>query len=342
MSIVTVGLDLAKHVFQVHGADEDGRAVSRRQLRRTDVETFFAALPPCVVGMEACASAHHWARRISVLGHEVRLIAPTRVKAYVQRGKKNDATDAAAIAEAVTRPHMAFVPVKTEAQQGVLMLHRTRDLLVRQRTMLINALRAHLAEFGIVAAQGSRKVAELIAGLDEAAVPELSRVALQQVAGQIADCNDRIEVLEREIVAWHKTDEASRNLATIPGIGPITASAIAASVPHPAAFKNGRHLAAWLGLVPRQNSSGGKDRLGGITKAGDRYIRRLLVIGATSVIRFARNKAPGKGEWLKKLLDRKPPRLASVALANKMARIAWSVLTRGEVYSDSFSASLPA
>ena len=224
MAIVTIGLDLAKTVFQVHGIDEHGKAVLRRQLRRGDVERFFRSQPPCVVGMEACGSAHHWARRLSALGHEVRLVAPTRVKAYVQRGKKNDANDAAAIAEAVTRPHMTFVPVKTEAQQGVLMLHRSRDLLVRQRTMLINALRAHLTEFGIIAAKGRGKVADLIAGLEDAEVPALALVALRQIAEQIGACDQRIEALEKEIVGWHKNDETSRNLATIPGIGPITAS----------------------------------------------------------------------------------------------------------------------
>jgi len=333
MTIVTIGLDLAKNVFQVHGVDETGRAVLRRQVRRNDVATFFRNLPACLVGMEACGSAHHWARLISAAGHDVRLIAPTRVKPYVQRGKKNDANDAAAIAEAITRPHMSFVPVKSADQQGVLMLHRSRDLLVRQRTMLINALRAHLAEFGIIAAKGRGKVKDLISGLDDAAIPDLARVALRQIAEQIDAGDTHIEALETQIVAWHKTNEASRNLATIPGIGPITASALAASVPDPSAFENGRKLAAWLGLVPRQNSTGGKDRLGSITKAGDSYLRRLLVIGATSVIRYARGKAPGEAEWLKRLLDRKSPRLASVALANKMARIAWSVLTRGEVYS---------
>jgi transposase len=262
----------------------------------------------------------------------VRLIPPSRVKAYVQRGKKNDATDAAAIAEAVTRPNMAFVPIKSAEQQGVLVLHRSRDLLVRQRTMLLNALRAHLAEFGIVAAQGRRKLAELIGQLNELELPELARTALLEVAEQIDRCTDRIAALEDAIMAWHRTNETSRNLATIPGIGPITASVLAATVTDPTAFKNGRHLAAWLGLVPRQNSSGGKDRLGGITKAGDRSIRRLLVIGATTVIRYARSKAPGEGEWLKGLLARKPARLASIALANKMARIAWAVLSRNEVY----------
>ncbi|AVM72544.1 IS110 family RNA-guided transposase [Magnetospirillum gryphiswaldense] len=336
MAIVTIGLDLAKLVFQVHGVDEAGQVVVRRQLRRAEVEGFFQKLPPCLVGMEACGSAHYWARRISAFGHEVRLIAPIRVKAYVQRGKKNDANDAAAIAEVITRPHMTFVPAKSTEQQGVLMLHRTRDLMVRQRTMLINALRGHLAEFGIVAAQGVRRINELIDGLGNAAIPELARIALRQIAVQIDACSQSVEVLEGQIVAWHKTNEASRNLATIPGIGPITASALAVSVPDPSLFNCGRKLAAWLGLVPRQNSTGGKDRLGRITKTGDSYLRRLLVIGATSVIRYARDKAPGKGEWLKTLLDRKSPRLASVALANKMARIAWSVLTRGEVYRETY------
>ena len=228
--------------------------------------------------MEACGTAHHWARRILAFGHRVRLISPARVKAYVAHGKKNDATDAAAIAEAVTRPHMAFVPVKGEEQQAVLMLHRTRDLLVRQRTMLINGLRGHLAEFGIVAAQGRRKASALIAGLDDQDIPELARAALQELAGQIETCDQRIAVIEQRIVRWHKNNEASRRLATIPGIGPITASVLSATVTDPSAFKSGRHLAAWLGLVPRQNSSGGKQRLGKITKTGDRSIRRLLVI----------------------------------------------------------------
>jgi len=334
MAIVTIGLDLAKHVFQVHGVDETGQAVLRRQLRRGEIDAFFEGRSRCVVGIEACGSAHYWARRITALGHEVRLIAPTRVKAYVQRGKKNDANDAAAIAEAVTRPHMTFVPVKSAERQSVLILHRTRDLLVRQRTMLVNALRAHLAEFGIVAAQGWRRAKELIAGLGEAEIPDLARSALQLVADQIDECDGRVDALEKQIISWHRTNEDSRNLATIPGIGPITASAIAASVPDPTAFKNGRQMAAWLGLVPRQNSTGGKDRLSRITKAGDSYIRRLLVIGATSIVRYARGKAPGCGEWLKALLERKSARLASVALANKMARIAWSVLNRGEVYRE--------
>jgi len=337
MSIVTIGLDLAKHAFQIHGIDAAGKVIVRRQLRRDAVEAFFKALPPCLVGMEACASAHYWARLIKALGHEVRLIPPTRVKAYVQRGKKNDANDAAAIAEAVTRPHMMFVPVKSEDQQSILMLHRARELLVRQRTMLINALRAHLAEFGIIGAQGRAKVAVLIKDLPEMRIPSLARDAMSEVAAQIEVCDQRIEALEKQIVAWHRNCEASRNLATIPGIGPITASVLAATVCDPTLFKNGRHLAAWLGLVPRQNSSGGKDRLGHITKAGNPYIRRLLVTGATGVIRYARGKAPGEAMWLKGLLERKPPRLVTVALANKMARIVWAVLTRGEVFRETCS-----
>ena len=342
MAIFAIGLDLAKTVFQVHGVDETGCAVLRRRLRRCDVEGFFASLPPCLIGMEACGSAHHWARRLSALGHEVRLIAPSRVKAYVQRGRKSDANDAAAIAEAVTRPHMVFVPVKSEEQQAVLMLHRSRDLLVRQRTMLINALRAHLAEFGIIAAKGRSKVADLIADLATVDIPPLARMALRQIAEQIEACDERITALEKEIVGWHKTNETSRNLATVPGIGPITASALVAAVPNPKAFSCGRKLAAWLGLVPRQNSTGGKERPGSITKAGDSYLRRLLVIGATSVIGYARTKAPGQGEWLKALLERKSPREASVALANKMARIVWAIMVRGEACRENYPVSQPA
>lgn len=250
MSIVTVRLDLAKHVFQVHGVDETGKAVVRRQLRRDGIEAFFRDLPPCLVAMEACATAHHWARRIRALGHEVRLIPPTQVKAYVQRGKKNDAADAAAIAEAATRPHMAFVLVKREDQQSVLMLHRTRDLLVRQRTMLINALRAHLAEFGIVAAQGRGKAAELIAGLDGQDIPSLARIALQELAGRIEACDRRIAAVEREIVTWHKTNEASRNLATIPGVGPITASMLAPRSPTRRASRTGGNWQLGWGWCP--------------------------------------------------------------------------------------------
>jgi transposase len=335
--IITIGLDLAKNVFQVHGVDAAGAVVVRRQLRRAAVLTFFAGLPPCLVGMEACGSSHFWARQIRALGHEVRLLPPAHVKPYVKRGKKNDAADAAAICEAVTRPHMRSVPIKTEDSQAVLVLHRTRDLLVRQRTMLICALRSHLAEFGIVAGQGkgnfTKLVAALAAGANET-LPTLARSSLQLLAAQIDDGDKKIEAIEREIVAQHRRNEASRRLATIPGIGPIIASAIVASVPDATVFTSGRQFAAWLGLVSGQNSTGGKERLGPITKAGDRYLRRLLVIGATGLIRYKRKNVPGGLDWLTKLLAKKPVRLVTVALANKMARVAWAILSRGETYRE--------
>lgn len=333
VEISTIGLDIAKNVFQVHGVDGTGAVVVRRQLRRAELLKFFGSLSACTVGLEACATSHHWARQIAALGHTVRLLPPAHVKPYVKRGKKNDAADAAAICEAVTRPHMRAVPVKTEAQQAVLLLHRARDLLVRQRTMLICALRSHMAEFGVTAAQGRGNFAKLVASLgDDGSLPELARAALRLIAAQIEDANAKIETLEKEIVARHRHDEASRRLATIPGIGPIIASALAASVPDASAFKSGRQFAAWLGLVPRQNSTGGKERLGGITKAGDRYLRKLLVVGATGLIRYKRKTIPGGIEWVTRLLARKPVRLVTVALANKMARIAWAILSRGEIY----------
>jgi transposase len=340
--IITIGLDIAKNVFQVHGVDAAGAVAVRRQLRRAEVLKFFAGLTPCLVGMEACGSAHHWARQVGALGHQVRLLPPAHVKPYVKRGKKNDAADAAAICEAVGRPHMQFVPVKSAESQGVLLLHRARDLLVRQRTMLINALRSHLAEFGISAGQGKGNFAKLVACLEGEAsetLPALAVSALRLLAAQIDDANAKIDALEKEIVDRHRSEAASRRLATIPGVGPIIASAIAASVPDAGVFTSGRQFAAWLGLVPRQNSTGGKERLGGITKTGDRYLRRLLVIGATGLIRYRRKNIPGGAEWVNGLLARKPVRLVSVALANKMARIAWAILRRGEIYREAAAAS---
>ena len=334
MQVTTIGLDLAKNVFQVHGVDADGGVVVRKKLRRLDIVAFFSALSPCLVGMEACASAHHWARELTGLGHEVKLMAPSYVKPYVKRGK-NDAADAEAICEAVTRPTMRFVPAKSAEQQSALMLHRSRDLLIRQRTMLANALRGHLAELGIVAAQGLRKLPTLIEVLlDETdrRIPAMARQVLGVLVAQLQDLQTRIKVLERELLAWHRTSRASRQLETIPGIGFITATAIAATVTDPSHFKSGRQFAAWLGLVPRQNSTGGKERLGRISKMGDRYIRRLLVVGATALIRFARNRSTPLAAWADTLLARRPARLVSVALANKMARIAWAVLLRGETY----------
>jgi transposase len=338
VEIITIGLDIAKSVFQVHGVDASGSVVVRRQLRRAELLKYFGSLPPCLVGMEACGSAHYWARQIGVLGHEVRLLPPAHVKPYVKRGKKNDAADAAAICEAVTRPQMRSVPVKSEANQAVLLLHRARDLLVRQRTMLICAFRSHLAEFGVIAGQGKGNFGKLVASLDQQGLPASALVALRLLAAQIDDARTKVEALEDEIVAQHRHEAASRRLASIPGIGPIIASAIAASVPDASAFKSGRQFAAWLGLVPRQNSTGGKERLGGITKAGDRYLRRLLVIGATGLIRYKRKTIPGGLAWVTKLLEKKPVRRVTVALANKMARIAWAILCRNEVYREAAAA----
>jgi transposase len=336
MQITTIGLDLAKHVFQVHAVDAAGSVVLRRRLRRAQVHAFFAGLAPCLVGMEACATAHFWARELRSLGHEVRLMPAQYVKAYLRRGK-NDAADAAAICEAVTRPSMRFVPVKGEAQQAALMLHRVRDLLVRQRTQLINAIRGHLAEFGLVEAQGPWNVARLLAGMEAAVgLPELARELVRVLAGQLEELEGRIEEVDARIVARHKADAVSRRLATIPGIGPLAATAIAATVPDPAAFRGGREFAARLGLVPRQNSTGGKARLGRISRQGDAYIRRLLVIGAQSVLRCS--KAARSDPWLQRLLAKRPRLVVAVALANKTARIAWAVMARGTAYGTAAAA----
>jgi transposase len=332
--VITIGVDLAKNVFQVHGVDGDGKVVIRRQLRRARVLPFFAKLPPCLVGMEACATAHHWAREIGALGHEVRLMPPRYVKPYVKRNK-TDAADAEAISEAVTRPTMRFVAIKDTEQQGVLMLHRSRELLVRQRTMLVNAIRAHMAEFGIVAPTGIQRVKELfavIADEDDDRLPAQARTCLQGLVRQFLSLHDEISLLEKRIHAWHRSSETSRRLETIPGIGPITASALAASISDPHLFRNGRELAAWIGLVPRQSSTGGRERLGHISKQGDQYLRWLLVAGAMSVIRQARHKDPALIPWLAHMLATKPAKLVAVAQANKTARIAWALLRNGGTY----------
>lgn len=329
----TIGIDLAKHVFQVHGVDADGSVAVRRKLRRSEVLGFFSKLEPSLVGMEACATSHHWAREIGALGHTVRLIPPAYVKPFVKR-QKNDAADAEAICEAVSRPSMRFVPLKSPEQQGVLILHRTRDLLIRQRTMLANALRSHMAEFGIIEKLGCAGLESLVRQIKEDEVSDLPAVArggLLLLAGQISDTQSRVVEIEKRILAWHRSSEVSQRLETIPGIGPIIASAIAATVTEPGLFASGRQLSAWLGLVPRQHSSGGKERLRGITKQGDPYIRRLLIIGATAVLRFSRHIAP-TSDWTSALLTRRPSLVVAVALANKMARIAWAILTRDEVY----------
>jgi transposase len=334
MTISTIGLDIAKSVFQLHGVASDGTVTLKRKLRRNEVLAFFEKIPPCLVGIEACATAHHWAREIAAIGHEVRLMPPAYVKAYVRR-QKNDAADAAAICEAVTRPSMRFVAVKSAEKQAVLTLHRSRDLLTRQRTMLINAIRGHCAEFGVIVAKGASRVAELVEALRAAtaSIPDLARVTLLMLADQLETLAAQIGALERQLLAWHRQDADSQRLASIPGVGVITATALAASVPDPKAFRSGREFAAFLGLVPRQNSSGGKERLGGITKMGDRYLRKLLVVGATSVVRRARGGATsGAGDWVRALLERKPARVVTVAMANKTARIAWAILARGETY----------
>ncbi len=330
----TIGLYLAKNVFQVHGVDEAGKVAVRRQLRRSQVIAFFKKLPPCLVGMEACATSHHWARELRALGHEVRIMPAHYVKAYVKRNK-NDAADAAAICEAVTRPSMRFVAVKSPEQQSLLMLHRGRALLVRQRTMLVNAIRAHLAEFGIVAPLGRRGVQRLltvIADRNEARLPDLARSCLESLVAALMTVEHEITNGERRILSWHRNSETSRRLATIPGIGPIIATALTASVTDPAVFKSGRELAAWIGLVPRQNSTGGKERLGRISKRGDAYLRRLLVTGAMAVIRQGRKTGFEKTPWLADLMGRKPTKVAAVALANKMARVVWVLLNTGESY----------
>ena len=333
MQVSTIGLDIAKNVFQVHGVDEAGAAVLRRKLRRGAVMGFFAGLEPCLVGIEASCGAHHWARELGALGHEVRLLPPSYVKAYLKRGK-NDAADAEAICEAVTRPSMRFVPVKSAAQQAALAAHRVREALVRQRTMLINVLRSQMAEFGLIAPRGRHKSRALIAllGQEDARIPAPARAMLLELVAAIAALEPRIAETERAMRSAVRQSPLAQALMTIPGIGPITASALLATVGDPKRFRSARHFAAWLGLVARQNSSGGKPRLGRISKMGDRYLRKLLVLGATSSLRRARREQTPLAAWTRRLLERRPPRLVSLALANKTARIVWAVMTRGETY----------
>lgn len=330
--ITTIGLDLAKHVFQVHGVNGKGITVLRKRLPRGQMLSFFSRLAPCLVGIEACTTAHYWARELRALGHEVRLMPAQYVKAYVKRNK-NDAADAEAICEAVLRPNMRFVPVKTAEQQAALLLHRGRERLVRQRTGLVNALRAHLAEFGVIAPQGLRNVGKLIAIIrdeTDARLPDLARQVLAVLAVQIEQIEVAIAALEKQLTAWHKSNAVSQRLATIPGIGPIIATAIAATVAEPSAFRSGREFAAWLGLVPRQNSTGGKPRLGGISKRGNAYLRRLLINGASA--NLLRSKATNADAWVIGMRRRRPNLVVAVALANKTARIAWAVMQRQQDY----------
>jgi transposase len=335
----TIGLDLAKNVFQVHGIDASGKVVLRRKLRRGEVLGFFAALPAATVGMEACGGAHYWARELARLGHMARLMPPAYVKPYVKRGK-TDAVDAEAICEAMTRPTMRFVPAKSEAQQAAAVQLRTRELLVRQRTQAVNALRAHLAEYGITAAQGAAKLAELIGVVrdnEDRRLPALARDVLRELVRQIEMLEESIERLDRQLVRQAREDEAARRLTSIPGIGAITAAALRGLVPDPAGFASARHFAAWLGLTPRLNSSGGKERLGRISKQGNPMLRQLLVLGATACLRRAQRDPEGTA-WTGRLLARRPFKVAAVALASRMARVAWALLTKGGTYRTSVAA----
>jgi transposase len=333
MSISMIGLDTAKTVFQIHGVDEAGKAEIRRKLRRNDLIAFFEKQPACTVVMEACGAAHHWARMLSGLGHTVKLIAPEAVKPFVKKGRKNDAADAAAICEAASRPDVKFVPAKSVEQQGVLALHAARSLLVKQQTMLANSMRGLATEFGVTVPKGIRNLDELMVLVDaDESIPKQAKQAITGLHDYGKDLSEGVETFAAEIVAHARRDETACRLATIPGIGPITASLIAATVGDITLFKTARQFAAWLGLVPRQNSTGGKTRLGRITKTGNREIRKLLVLGATSMVYRADGWNSAVGAWLRSVLERRPVRLVTVALANKMARIAWSVMTRKEVY----------
>jgi transposase len=332
--ISTIGLDLAKRVFQVHGINDLGQVVVQKQLHRSDVLDWFSKQEKCLVGMESCATSTYWAREIGNLGHEVKLIPPAYVKPYVRR-QKNDKTDAAAICEAVSRPSMRFVALKTIEQQSIQVLHRTRELLVTQRTQTINALRAHLAEFGWIFPLGNLGVSKAIQAvqtLTERDCPVLVQQVLSSLVSQIEQLKKEVSKLDQHMLAWHRANADSQRLATIPGIGVVTASALVAAIGDGKHFQSGREFAAWLGMVPRQNSSGGKERLGRISKQGNAYVRRLLVVGATALLRGDYRKNAAGGAWFTELLMRKPARVATVALANKMARVAWAVLNRGDVY----------
>jgi transposase len=334
--ITTIGLDIAKSVFQVHGVDVGGQVVMRRQLKRRYVLTFFQKLPPCLVGIEACASSHHWSRELQALGHKVRLMPPAYVKPYVKR-QKNDATDAEAICEAVSRPNMRFVETKTPEQQSCLVLHRTRHLFIRQQTAVINAIRAHLAEFGIIAPVGRNGVEQLLGVVADASdkrLPEVARACVAALGAQLQMLKAQILEFDRMIRAWHRSSEASRRLDDCPGIGPALATALVATVADPKVFRSGRNFSAWIGLVPKQHSSGGKDRLGSISKQGDRYLRGLFVAGALAVIRYAKIHGTKHRPWLTALLARRPTKVAAIALANKMARMAWAMMAKGERYKE--------
>jgi transposase len=335
-AITTIGLDIAKSVFQVHGIDAEGNVILRQQLKRRYVLAFFQKLPSCLVGIEACASSHYWSRELQALGHKVRLMPPAYVRPYVKR-QKNDATDAEAICEAVTRPNMRFVETKSVEQQSCLMLHRTRQLFIRQQTSVINAMRAHLTEFGIVASVGRTGVDQLlkiVADIEDKRLPEVARACLAALGAQLQALKVQILEFDRQIRAWHRSNETSKRLDEIPGVGPALATALVASIPDPKAFRSGRDFSAWIGLVPKQHSSGGKDKLGSISKQGDRYLRSLFTIGALAVIRYAKIHGTSHRPWLTALLARRPTKVAAIALANKLARMSWAMMAKGERYRE--------
>ena len=335
-TITTIGLDIAKSVFQVHGVDAQDQVIIRRQLKRRYVLAFFQKLAPCLVGIEACASSHYWSRELKALGHTVRLMPPAYVKPYVKR-QKNDAADAEAICEAVTRANMRFVATKTPEQQSCLTLHRTRHLFIRQQTAVINVIRAYFAEFGIVAPVGRKGVGELldvVIDSNDKRVPEIARACLSALGAQLRRLKEQILEFDRMIMAWHRSNEVSRRLDAIPGVGPMLATALVASIADPKVFRSGRNFSAWIGLVPKQHSSGGKDRLGSISKQGDRYLRSLFMAGALAVIRYAKIRGTKHRPWLTALLARRPTKVAAIALANKIARMAWAMMARGEHYKE--------
>jgi transposase len=344
MKITTVGIDLAKNVFQVHGVSERGKAVLRKQLKRSEMLKFFTNLPPCLIGMEACGSAHHWARKLIELGHEVRLMAPQFVKPYVKTNK-NDRNDAEAICEAVGRPNMCFVPVKTAEQQAVLSVHRARQGFVKARTAQANQIRGLLAEFGIVIPKGIGHIAQRLPEIledGENALPGMMRQLVRDLGAQLKVVDKQVEEMERQIKLWHRDSEPSRKLEAIAGIGPLTASAYVATVGDAKSFKNARQVPAWLGMVPRHEGTGGKVKLGRISKRGDVYLRTLLIHGARAVIRQVERKPNQADGWLKKLLARRNKNVAAVALAAKNARIAWALLAHERTYQSDYVAKRAA
>lgn len=339
--IIRIGMDTSKHIFQLHGVDAAEQPVLRKRLRRKEVVAFFAKLPATVIGMEACGAGHHWARTLGELGHEVRLMAPQRVKPYVKRNK-NDGRDAEAICEAMSRPTMQFVGVKTAEQQAALMLAGMRERLVARRTQVTNTIRGYAAEFGLTVATGTDKIAPLLRRIaEDEAVPALARELFEQLGRELAQMTADLAAIDAKLLAWHRADPCSRRLAQIPGLGPIGASMLVMKAPDPRAFPSGRYFAAWLGLTPKDHSTGGKTRLGKITRAGDEKLRSLLVVGATAVIQQARRGRGHPTPWLEALLRRKPPKLAAVALANKIARTAWKLMVSGEGYHSGCGAAVP-